>query len=243
MVSLTEIQELIFRTVDALSSGSIGDKARPARPKDWRHCARLSGDYLASHTVFCAKSSTEGSWEQFERDLAAVKQGRNAAPPKPSPVPTENETVYRAPENMRGLTLHTVGGMLPVPDHGIVHVAARPNGHDDKCDCAKCSMHRDLKGRGFREQHARKSSSEAALEEIRDIHRAGHARQIAVGIIGKQRGTDAGDDVGKWFHDRGSQSGVLSEVRVCQSRWAATGIDRIAPARRGISAKDIMEIH
>ena len=213
MVSLTEIQKLIFKCVDALSRDLPAAK-RDRLEKGLAELRAAEGDYLASHKDVLCKSSTEGSWEQFERDLAAVKQGRNAAPPKPSPVPTENETVYRAPENMRGLTLHTVGGMLPVPDHGIVHVAARPNGHDDKCDCAKCSMHRDLKGRGFREQHARKSSSEAALEEIRDIHRAGHARQIAVGIIGKQRGTDAGDDVGKWFHDRGSQSGVLSEVRV-----------------------------
>ena len=215
MVSLKEIQELIFRTVDVLSR-EIPAAKRDRLEKGLVALRAAERDYLMSHPSVLAKASAEGSWEQFQLDLAAVKQGRNAAPPKPSPVPTENETVYRAPENMRGLTLHTVGGMLPVPDHGIVHVAARPNGHDDKCDCAKCSMHRDLKGRGFREQHARKSAEASALDAIRGVHRAGRARQIAVGVVGKARGTDAGDDVTRWFQDRAAQAGVPSEERLPQ---------------------------
>ncbi len=214
MVSLKEIQELIFRTVDALSSQILSATKRDRLTKGLAALRSAERDYLMSHPSVLAKASAEGSWEQFQLDLAAVKQGRNAAPPKPSPVPTENETVYRAPENMRGLTLHTVGGMLPVPDHGIVHVAARPNGHDDKCDCAKCSMHRDLKGRGFREQHARKSAGAAALDAIRDVHRAGRARAIAVQLVGKQRGAKAGDDIGAWLHARGSQPGIMSETRI-----------------------------
>ena len=173
MVSLTEIQELIFRCVDALSRPMPAAR-RERLTKGLAALRAAEGDYLASHKDVLCKSSTEGSWEQFERDLAAVKQGRNAAPPKPSPVPTENETVYRAPENMRGLTLHTVAGMLTVPDHGIVHIAARPNGHDDKCDCAKCSMHRDFAGAGFA------NSTPASLRQRRRLIRS-------AGCIGSAR--------------------------------------------------------
>ena len=212
MVSLTEIQELIFRCVDALS------RAMPAarRERLTKGLAALrvaERDYLASHPNILRKASGEGSYEQFQRDLAAAKLGREAPPAPNAPTPAENETVYRAPENLRGLTLHTVAGMLEIPGHGIVSIAARPDGHDDKCECAKCSMHRDLRGRGFREQHARKSASAVALEGIRDVHRLGRARAIAVAAVGKARGVDAGDDVGAWLHDRAAKAGVPSETR------------------------------
>ena len=131
-----------------------------------------------------------------------------------SVLPTVESRAYRSPKELEGMRIYTVGGHLDIPGHGVVHIAAPPDGHDeDKCDCVHCGMARELKGRGFREMRARKSAAAVALDAIRDIHRDGRARQIAVGIIGKQRGVDAGDDVATWLHDRAAQAGVLSETR------------------------------
>lgn len=213
--SLSEIEALEYRALSTLTGNSnLKPDARTRLVKALAQLRVLKKAWLAEHPSVLRKASGEGSYEQFQRDLAAAKLGRELPPRSiPKAVPTENETVYRAPENLRGLTLHTVSGMLTVPDHGIVHIASRPDGHADECECAKCSMHRDLRGRGFREQHARKSASEAALEEIRDIHRLATARQIAVQLIGKQHNSAAGDDIGAWLHARGSQAGISSETR------------------------------
>ena len=221
-VSLAEIERLEYTAVDEMARPSCGRRRFSALSDALTKLRILKAQYLADHPNILRKSQSEGSYEQFKRDLAAAKlsrelpqQSRPNAPMPDSGLPSVESRAFRSPKELEGMRIHTVGGYIDVPSHGTVHIAAPPDGHDeDKCDCVNCSMARELKGRGFREMRARKSAAAVALDQIRDVHRLGKARQIAVGIVGKQRGVDAGDDVTRWFHDRAAKADVPSETRI-----------------------------
>ena len=218
MVDLKEIQELIFRTVDALSSQILSATKRDRLTKGLAALRSAERDYLAQHSSVLSKSAGEGSYDAFLADLRRVKSMPGPAPAAPTDatLPANHESrAWRAPKELAGMRIHTSAGFIDVPPHGVVNTSA-PVGHDeDRCDCVSCTLHKELRGRGFKEMRARKSAGEVALDQIREVHRLGKARQIAVGIVSKQR-ADAGDDVGNWLHNRAAKAGIPSEERLPQ---------------------------
>jgi hypothetical protein len=86
---------------------------------------------------------------------------------------------WRAPMELRGTTIHTVGGSMQIPAHGVVNTK-NTDDHDEKCDCAGCAVNKELSHRGFRRHQSKKSAAEIVGDDIRAVLRQGAAKSAVI---------------------------------------------------------------
>jgi len=103
------------------------------------------------------------------------------------------EKLFRAPAALAGMSIHTCRGQIMIPPHGVIHTNAA---HED--------LHRELRGRGFREMKALDRFGKAV--DGSDL--AAMFRRDRLQLIGQN------DDFFRGLHRRGSQ--VPSEQRIVQ---------------------------
>jgi len=134
-LSLARIEELEFQLVDQLAHGDLSNVDRQKAQSALTKLRELKKAWLADHPDILRKASKIHS-EPLPRDRGNALNPDDTLASKPSPL------AFRAPAELRGLTIHTVAGMILVPDHGVIEV------HPDHTE-----LHAELRGRGFRQLH------------------------------------------------------------------------------------------
>lgn len=134
MADLAEIERLEYLAIDLLA------KAMP--PASRRNLTAALDSLRATKRKMLAANPSV--LRKLHTD-PAPKDAPNAPMPMAdgSLGSSVEEKLFRAPSELAGMSIHTCRGQIQVPPHGVVHTNAA---HED--------LHRELKGRGFRELHA-----------------------------------------------------------------------------------------
>lgn len=131
MTTLSEIENLEFRCIDLLT------KAMPAASRR-KLSAALDSLRATKRKMLAANPSVLRKLHTGP----APKDKPNALHPDATLGSAVEPKVFRAPAELCGMTIHTVAGMIAVPNHGVVET------HPDHAE-----LHQELRGRGFRELH------------------------------------------------------------------------------------------
>jgi hypothetical protein len=229
MRSISEIEKEEFEVVDRLSRAlPSGKRAGLIRRREELRVEKAA--LLAKLPNVLRKSAED---KPMQTDLVkaiaeairrvqkepAVKDRPNAESPdaalgdeaKPQ---NQFEAAWVAPSNIRGQSIHTSAGMMRIPRHGVVMTRA-PIGHNEKsCQCVDCGLHRELAGRGFRRQQAKKAGAELALDQIKALHAAGAQKSAVISAILRRdpsrelaaKTTPNDNDFLRWLGDRAAKA-------------------------------------
>lgn len=132
MTSLADIEKLEHQCVDVMARADTTAVQRGELAETLAKIRALKREYLTAHPAVLRKGSAKLHTAQAERDRP------NA--PSPDAMLGSDPLAFRAPQDLTGLTIHTVAGMIRVPASGIVEAAAH-----------HVALHSELVGRGFRQ--------------------------------------------------------------------------------------------
>jgi len=181
-LSLARIEELEFQLVGQLADGDLSNVDRQKAQSALTKLRELKKAWLADHPDILRKASKIHT-EPHRRDRGNALDPDDTLGSKPSPL------ALRAPNQLRNMTIHTVAGMIRVPDHGVIEV------HPDHTE-----LHAELRGRGFRQLHG--------------VDAFGKASTAAVAMFRPDRLTVIGADEGflRAMHRRADTA--LAEKRI-----------------------------
>jgi hypothetical protein len=147
MTNLSDLERLEFNAVDLMARPDCTPARFNALRSTLTKIRALKKQYLLQHPALLRKVHTA----PLDRDRPNAKNPDDAL--------AADALIFRAPQDLVGLTIHTVAGAIHVPASGIVETAAH---HTD--------LHRELIGRGFEKLYSidryGKSATSADLAQM-----------------------------------------------------------------------------
>jgi hypothetical protein len=146
---------------------------------------------------------------------------------------------WRAPAELRGMTIHTAAGAMQVPSHGVVQTRLCQASGGECGNCLACAVHKELRGRGFSRMQSVKRASEIVGDEIRAVLASGTARGRAMDAARNLDKTgalaaEAGADVTRWLSKRNEMNFPQPEV----TRWTPREEFIARMVKRGHTLRD-----
>jgi hypothetical protein len=135
MTSLEDIEKLEHQCVDVMARADTPPTQRGQLAGTLAKIRALKKEYLLAHPGVLRKSTTKLHTWPLDRDQPNAKNPDEAVGSDP--------LVFRAPPELRDLTIVTVNGTIHVPAHGVVET------NPDHTE-----LHAELRGRGFKQLHS-----------------------------------------------------------------------------------------